>query len=219
MSQSGAGTIHPASCWLGKNKEWYYGDRTAAAGFVWDVDWFNYDARQYFATLGAPATLTQGGKTYYFDHIEIEGAEFPNFDGTKQYQVSDPYEVADGSLYWNVYYRENEDPEDPDEYFKIVAKATPSLGGTATGGGIYKKGTPIVINVTEKDGWKFLYWENSTGEKVYTKSHGFFVTKNDVWVAWMEERKDTHLIVRRAEGQGDVGSICYLYDKILRDEH
>ena len=163
--------------------------------------------------------LDPAGKRRIFDHIVFDGIVPSNFDGSQPYNFDVCIWPGSGSMSTTVYYRLDED-EDDDE-FKVLAMAIPTLGGIAAGSGIYKRGNSCTISVAVLKGWKFLYWESDAGEVIKNKTHTFTVTRNTLWVAWLEERKETKLIVHRGPGQGDEGSIVYdaATGQILRDEH
>lgn len=175
--------------------------------------------------LNPPENYQWGGAVMTFDHWIFpneDAREVGLVENKKGYQISDIYqEVGTDGTIWAVFVEGGgEDPEETK--FKIVARVVPSLGGRATidgsnvGSKEYDAGERCEIAAEERDGWKFLYWESSSGEKVYTKSHAFNVSKNEVWIAWVEERKDTKLIVHRQDG---AGMVYHTDDKILRDEH
>ena len=71
----------------------------------------------------------------------------------------------------------------PNEY-AVSVSASPSEGGTVTGGGIYEEGQQCIVTATANAGYAFVNWTKADGTVVSTEaSYAFTVTESVAYVA------------------------------------
>lgn len=93
-----------------------------------------------------------------------------------------------------------------DEVFEIIANASPSNGGTVTGGGYYTNGTSVTLTATARGRFSFSYWSDGdtnssrtitvTGDATYTA----IFSKNKIVIG-----NSYHIYGKRRRSHDDAG--------------
>jgi uncharacterized repeat protein (TIGR02543 family) len=67
--------------------------------------------------------------------------------------------------------------------YKISVSASPSTGGTVSGGGTYVSGASVTVKATAKTGYTFTNWTESGSVVSTSASYNFTATANRTLVA------------------------------------
>jgi len=98
------------------------------------------------------------------------GGWFSRFTGDEYVSAITAYFVAQGGTTYTV-----------------TVAASPSVGGSVSGGGVYADGNICTLTATRASGWRFVKWEGPNGAVVWMPQHQFAVHANQSWTAFFSQ--------------------------------
>lgn len=128
-------------------------------------------------TTPSPSALImrQGGETEYVEAFPNAGYEFDRWSdgGAKRHLVT--WDVAGKGL--TAYFTKISV-----QRYTVTLNASPSVGGTVSGGGTYDKGTVRTVSATPSTGYRFIRWSDGKNQ-----SHGVTWDGNKTLTAYFEK--------------------------------
>ncbi len=128
-------------------------------------------------TTPSPSALImrQGGETEYVEAFPNAGYEFDRWSdgGAKRHLVT--WDVAGKGL--TAYFTKISV-----QRYTVTLNASPSVGGTVSGGGTYDKGTVRTVSATPGTGYRFIRWSDGKNQ-----SHGVTWDGNKTLTAYFEK--------------------------------
>ena len=106
--------------------------------------------------------------------------------------------------------------------YTITANASPTSGGTVTGGGQYNAGATCTLQATPASGYEFLYWKKGNTQVSTNPSYSFTVTENATYTAYFQQSAPTQYTITvnannnawgtvSGGGQYNAGATCTLH--------
>ena len=83
-------------------------------------------------------------------------------------------------------------------YYTITATASPSNGGTVTGGGTYAQGSSCTLTASANNGYSFVRWTKNGSQVSTNPTYTFTVTGNATYVAEFQQNTVTYTITATA---------------------
>lgn len=80
------------------------------------------------------------------------------------------------------------------QYYTITATASPSNGGTVTGGGSYPAGSTCTLHATPNSGYTFVNWTKNGTQVSTNQTYSFTVTSNATYVAHFQAQQQNYTI-------------------------
>ena len=80
------------------------------------------------------------------------------------------------------------------QYYTITATASPSSGGTVTGGGSYPAGSTCTLHATPNSGYTFVNWTMNGTQVSTNQTYSFTVTGNATYVAHFQAQQQNYTI-------------------------
>lgn len=90
--------------------------------------------------------------------------------------------------------------------YKITLSASPTTGGSVTGGGSYLSGDSVTISAVPAAGYRFLRWEDGGSVVSTSARYTFTATKNRTIVAFFEQVKSYIVTVQASPAEGGTAS-------------
>lgn len=107
------------------------------------------------------------------------------------------------------------------QYYTITASASPSNGGTVSGGGSYPSGSTCTLHATPNSGYTFVKWTKNGTQVSTSPDYSFTVTGNATYVAHFQQNVTYYTITATASptnggtvtggGSYAPGTICTLH--------
>lgn len=86
--------------------------------------------------------------------------------------------------------------------YQITLNASPTAGGSVTGGGSYLSGDSVTISAVPASGYRFLRWEDGSSVVSTSARYTFTATKNRTIVAFFEQVKSYTVTVQASPAEG-----------------
>lgn len=90
--------------------------------------------------------------------------------------------------------------------YQITLNASPTAGGSVTGGGSYLSGESVTISAIPATGYRFLRWEDGSSVVSTSARYTFTATKNRTIVAFFEQVKSYTVTVQASPAEGGTAS-------------
>ena len=106
--------------------------------------------------------------------------------------------------------------------YTITANASPTSGGTVSGGGQYNSGATCTLTATPASGYEFLYWKKGNTQVSTNATYSFTVTENATYTAYFQQSAPTQYTITvnannnawgtvSGGGQYNAGATCTLH--------
>ena len=106
--------------------------------------------------------------------------------------------------------------------YTITANASPTSGGTVSGGGTYNQGTTCTLTATPASGYEFLYWKKGNTQVSTNATYSFTVTESATYTAYFQQAAPTQYTITvnannnawgtvSGGGQYNAGATCTLH--------
>ena len=79
--------------------------------------------------------------------------------------------------------------------YTITANASPTNGGTVSGGGTYNQGATCTLTATPASGYEFLYWKKGNTQVSTNATYSFTVTENATYTAYFQQAAPTQYTI------------------------
>ena len=106
--------------------------------------------------------------------------------------------------------------------YTITANASPTSGGTVSGGGTYNQGATCTLTATPASGYEFLYWKKGNTQVSTNATYSFTVTESATYTAYFQQAAPTQYTITvnannnawgtvSGGGQYNAGATCTLH--------
>ena len=106
--------------------------------------------------------------------------------------------------------------------YTITANASPTSGGTVSGGGTYNQGATCTLTATPANGYEFLYWKKGNTQVSTNATYSFTVTESATYTAYFQQAAPTQYTITvnannnawgtvSGGGQYNAGATCTLH--------
>jgi len=79
--------------------------------------------------------------------------------------------------------------------YTITANASPTSGGTVSGGGTYNQGATCTLTATPASGYEFLYWKKGNTQVSTNANYSFTVTESATYTAYFQQAAPTQYTI------------------------
>lgn len=115
--------------------------------------------------------------------------------------------VATSNLSITAYFEEDSQPPTPETYYTISTIASPTDGGTVSGGGSYVSGTSVTLTATPNNGYVFDRWTTGSTNSTITVVANSNTTYTAYFVAETPPPTPTQYTITTSVSPSNTGSV------------
>ncbi len=166
--------------------------------------------------IWAPTSITGNGN---WENVTIDLSAYNGQSIYLGFRVNNATSSS-GVLFWGI---DNVSiTQSAPTQYTITANASPTNGGTVTGGGQYNAGATCTLQATPASGYEFLYWKKGNTQVSTNPNYSFTVTENATYTAYFQQSAPTQYTITvnannnawgtvSGGGQYNAGATCTLH--------